>query len=194
MSIDLSVPDDGHVAPNAPDDGPRSPSRASEHGGGIFDGGFSDELPGTPGVPDPPPLIGRGRAGSCSDRASPAASASEGEPREGRPDSGGGGSSSSGAGSPSAAEAAFKTIQVEWEEPDSQAREAGVFGALAFKIWLPVVNIKAHLKTGRFWSDSSLLKLGRFSDVAVRFESGRVHAIIRVTFERDGLYFAITQV
>ena len=51
--------------------------------------------------------------------------------------------------------------------------------------------IKAHLRAGRFWSDSALLKLGRFSDAVLGFDEGKVHCTVRVSFERDGAYLAI---
>ena len=46
------------------------------------------------------------------------------------------------------------------------------------------------MSQGRFWSDSTLLKLGRFSDAIIHFDHGTVHATIKISFERDGAYLA----
>ncbi len=86
---------------------------------------------------------------------------------------------------------AVKTIGVDWAEPSAEERAAGVFGALVFSVSLPRVLIDATLRQGRFWSDSLLLKLGRFSDVSVVFEEGQVGAKVRLSFEQDGLYLTI---
>ena len=85
----------------------------------------------------------------------------------------------------------LKTIDVDWADATAEERETGVFGSLLFTISLPLVYIRAHLKSGRFWADSMLLKLGRFTDTVVVFDHGKVHSRIRVTFERTGAYLAI---
>ena len=38
-----------------------------------------------------------------------------------------------------------------------------------------------------------MLKLGKFTDAVIHFDHGKVHAVIRVSFERDGAYMAIEQ-
>ena len=87
--------------------------------------------------------------------------------------------------------AGMKTITVDWEEPSEEQRAAGAVGSLSFTITLPLVLVRANVKAGRLWADSLLLSLGRFSDVAVVFDDGEVHAKLRVTAERDGAYLSI---
>ena len=88
---------------------------------------------------------------------------------------------------------ATKTVTVDYAEPSAEEVHAGVFGSLVFTISLPLVFLKAHLKAGRFWSDSSLLKLGRFTDALIVFDNGEVHSRVRISFERDGAFLAIEQ-
>lgn len=84
-----------------------------------------------------------------------------------------------------------KTISVDWADPTSEQHAAGVYGSLVFTVSLPLVFLRAHLRAGRFWSDSSLLKLGRFSDATIVTQGGEVHSTIRISFEREGAYLAI---
>jgi hypothetical protein len=81
-----------------------------------------------------------------------------------------------------------KTISVDWSEPSADEFDAGVLGSLVFTVSLPLVLFTAHLRAGRFWSDSTLLKLGRFSDAAIVFDDGSVNANLRISFERTGAY------
>ena len=144
-------------------------------------------------------------AASCGSTSSgalprPAEGVTGGEAEGGKAE--GGGSAEGDAPAPAEAEekplldmaalpSGMKTIGVDWEEPDAKAVEKGVFGSLIFTVWLPVVYLKALLKTGRFWSDSVLLKLGRFSDVAIKFDSAKIHAVLKFSFEKDGVWLAI---
>ncbi len=60
-------------------------------------------------------------------------------------------------------------------------------GALAFTITLPLVLVRASVQAGRLVSDSLLLKLGRFSDVAVVFDDGEVRPLIAIDWHRVAL-------
>merc|ERR1712137_256244 len=58
-------------------------------------------------------------------------------------------------------------------------------GSIIFNIDA-ALNVSVRIDKGRFWSDSPVLKLGRFSDVLVGFERGAVEARIRLSIEHDG--------
>ena len=172
LSIDVTVPSDERVAPTSTSTTrPASPSRDGgvSSGDALPEPGGSQSAPATrPSSPQPGEVSGG--------EASAAVEAANGDADAASIDGGG-----------------TKTISVDWAEPTSEQRGKGVFGSLVFTVALPLVVIRARLKSGRFWSDSTLLKLGKFTDAVIHFDHGKVHAVIRVSFERDGAYMAIEQ-